>query len=314
MGRIQRFVQKRKKDIPFWIEIQKRKYTSIFNYKRLAQDMELVTTEYPYNAYYGLDKIVKKIEGLSKFQRLEAGIEHGLTLQSEDVSQVLLDQNRIYVFGSERSDHIQKLHPDKEIVTHNNFISYVKGKYSPLRISLMKKKMGKTLLCFPTHSTHHIADVFDQDSLITEIDRIKEEHGFKTVLVCLYWKDILQGRDEPYIAAGYKIVTAGHLYDSFFLNRLKSIVQLSDMVITNGWGTHIGYAICENRPVYMFLIKRQYVTLDEEKCSVDEFNSIFETVEESDAFSNKFLEVFGSYSELISDEQRKFVRKYWGDF
>lgn len=58
-------------------EIKKREKYSIFNYKELAKDMELVTKEYGYNSFYGLADIVKKVEGLPLNKPLDAAIEHG---------------------------------------------------------------------------------------------------------------------------------------------------------------------------------------------------------------------------------------------
>ena len=309
MSRIQRFISKRKRDIPFWFEIQKRKHTSIFNYERLAQDMELVTIEYPFNAYYGLANVVKKMEGIPRRKRLEASIEHGIRYVDDDIWSDLLLKDTIYIFGNARAEWLRKIHPDKNIVTHRNFLAYVKGMYSSDTIQRLKEKNGKTLLCIPTHSTHHVADVFNQDVLIDKIEKLKEEYAFKTVMVCLYWKDILQGRQVPYVEAGYTVVTAGHIYDGFFLNRLKSILQLSDVVVTNDGGSHVGYAVYEERPVYLFYVPLEHVALDDE---VD--MSEYGKTEGYMSFTSELRRLFGEYSEEINEEQREFVRAHWGDF
>lgn len=308
-GRIARFISKRKKDIPFWIEIKKRRYTSIFNYNRLAKDMELVTIEYPYNAYYGLHKIVKKIEKIPRIKRLEYGIEHGLLAPQDLLWDVLAAHDKVYIFGNARENMLRKEYPSHQIVTHRNFMAYVRGNYSSARIRRLKKKFGKTLLIIPTHSTHHVADTFDQSVLIKETERIKRDYRYETVMVCMYWKDILLNRHLPYQKAGYKIVTAGHIYDENFLCRLKSILQLSDMIITNDTGSHIGYAIFENRPVYMYRVKSDNIALDDE---VD--ITIYQYSEKRTRFSDRFLELFGTYLEEITDEQREFIRAHWGDF
>lgn len=309
-NRIKRFIEKRKKDIPFWIDIQKRKYTSIFNYERLAQDIpELVTKEYSFNAYYGIVYWIKKAEGIPKRCRLEAGIEHGIGTYCQDFWEPLLSQNKIYVFGSARDEFLMQLHPDKELIHHKNFMAYVKNAYCPFKIRVMKKKLGKTLLCFPTHSTHHVVDRFDQSLLIQEIEKIKVEHNYDTVLVSVYWKDIHEGRHQEYLNAGYKVVTMGHIFDPNFLIRLKTVLSMSDMVITNGVGSHIGYAIYENVPVYLFDVPIEHVALDNQ---ID-FSS-YGLTDEYLRFASDFKILFGSWSEEITVEQRELVRLNWGDF
>lgn len=309
-NRIKRFIDKRKKDIPYWIDIQKRKYTSIFNYERLAQDIpELITKEYPYNAYYGIADLVKKEKGIPKRQRLEAAVEHGVGDYSQDLWDALLSQKKIYVFGSARDELLRKLHPDKELIHHKNFMAYVKSAYGPIRTKFEKMRFGKTLLCFPTHSTHHVVDRFDQTPLIQEIEKIRIEHNFDTVLVSVYWKDIHEGRHLPYIDAGYKIVTMGHIYDNCFLRRLKAVLSISDMVITNDVGSHIGYAIHECVPVYQFFVPIEHVALDEE---VD--FSIYGMTDSHQVFSKECTSLFGTYSEEITEAQREFVRLNWGEF
>ena len=44
------------------------------------------------------------------------------------------------------------------------------------------------------------------------------------------------------------VVTAGYIMDPLFLSRLKSIIQLSDLTMSNNVGTHLGYCIYLNKP------------------------------------------------------------------
>ena len=309
-NRIKRFIEKRKKDIPFWIELQKRRYTSIFNYERLAQDIpEVITKEYAFNTYYGIVDLIKKEKGLPKRQRLEAAVEHGVSHHYQDIWDSLLTQDKIFLFGSARDEFLKEKYPDKELLHHRNFMASVDGIYNPAKIRRFKRKFGKTLLCIPTHSTHHVVDTFDQMPLITEIERIRQMYGYDTVLVSVYWKDIHEGRHLPYVDAGYKVVTMGHIYDKYFLRRLKSVLDIADLVITNEVGSHIGYAIFENTPVYQYFIPVSHVAIDED---VD--FSIYEPNEGRNLFSDECKRLFGIYSEEITEEQREFVRLNWGEF
>ena len=93
----------------------------------------------------------------------------------------------------------------------------------------------RTLLLFPKHSSHHIHVVYDAAQLLKEIEDVTGR--FDRVMACLYWKDILLGRDEEYRRAGIKLVTAGHMFDDGFLHRLMAIIDMADLVVSSQPGT-----------------------------------------------------------------------------
>lgn len=313
VNRIKRFINKRTPIIKHWLEVQKRKKLSIFDYEKLSESMELNTVDYFANAYYGNASIIKKIEGIPRWKRLEAGVEHGVGYVDEDIWEFLKQFQRIYVFGNLRCRIMKEKYPDKDIRTHGVFIQNVKRGVLPDRkVKSLKEELGKTLLVFPTHSAEFFIDSFDQSPLVELIEKTKEEHGFDTVLVSVYWKDIQLGRAKIYEDAGYTVVSAGHIYDMTFYRRLKSILALADVVMTNGFGSHLGYAIVEKKPVYFHYFKAAF------KCLNGQFTDQ-QTAEYNDTYGLRLAndtctQLFGEYSETITQEQREFVREYWGDF
>ena len=79
----------------------------------------------------------------------------------------------------------------------------------------------------------------------------------------------------------------------------KDLIMLSDMMLTNGLGTHIGYSICLGKPVF-FYNQKTYVNSESK-------NSLSDT-------ESEFIKEFGDFSFSISNAQEKLVKEYWGNW
>ena len=84
--------------------------------------------------------------------------------------------------------------------------------------------------------------------LIKQIKNLVNSHNIKTVLICLYWKDIKMGIHKNYEKAGFKIVCSGYRDDIFFLARLRSLIEISDLTASNSVGTHVPYCLTLEKP------------------------------------------------------------------
>lgn len=288
-------------------EIEKRSHLSIFDYKELSQDMELVTKEYGWNAYYNLDVIVKSIIGIPREQVLYGAIEHGI-LRYNEVAEVTLSQNVIFAFGYRRMKYLQERYPEKRVYSVGPYIQYVSGYLSDDKIKELKKEFGKTLVVFTSHSIPGEHVEFDVNSFIKEIERIKIEYDFRTVIVSLHWKDILTYKlDEPFCEMGYRICCSGHLYDTNFLRRLKSVIDLSDMVMANDTGSYLGYTTTLGKPFYLYYLKPES-TFDEGVVNGEtDYNELY-----YQEFISKAINAYGDYKEEVTDAQIEFVEEYWG--
>lgn len=294
----------------FEYEIWRRSKIDIFNYKKLSKNMNLCTREYGFNAFYGLADILKKQLGIKKEEILIGSIEHGFDYVNS-ISVIDSKPDIIYAFGNKRKEYLEKIFPNKNIYCLSPYIQYVESYYSEDEIKKLKNEFGKTLLVMPSHSIMQGSVEFEKAELLKKIEEIKLKFNFKTVIVCLYWKDVLLGNDNIYLEKGYKICTAGHLYDKNFLKRLKSIILLSDVVIGNDIGTNIGYCICLNRPFYLCYSKAKV------NYNIEEDNDAFikkRDLEYEVYMASKLNELFGHYRENITNEQIIFVRDYWGNW
>lgn len=288
-------------------EVQKRKQYSIFDYKNLSKEMKLVTKEYGYNAFYGLAGIVKKGIGWDENVILDAAIEHG-PYPKNVISEVDSLKEIMYTLSERRSSYLRTVFPNKTIYAIGPYIQYVKPILSEAEMTSLKNKYGKILLVFHAHSTPHVSVDFEQNDFINKVEEIKDKGKFDTVMVCMYWKDVLRTKDVEFFNKEYKICTAGHMFDPNFLLRLKSIIALSDMTMSNSAGTHVGYCVCLN--------KAHYLVYNDLK--ITHANTEHENPEEDEQYYNEFLskalKCFGTYKETIEDKDLEFVREYWGNW
>lgn len=185
------------------------------------------------------------------------------------------------------------------------YIAYAEPFLSENKFKYYKNKLGKCLTVFPTHSTHWVDVSYDTEAFCKKIKEIKNAYSFDSVRICLYWKDIINGFHKIYQDNGFKCVSAGHIYEKNFLPRLKSIIELSDVTMSNAYGTHVAYSFCLNKPHFLF--KQEYNhkvhkrddQMKEIKRSVIQENNIL------------FENLFGIYKEKITKEQKTFAEKFF---
>lgn len=131
------------------------------------------------------------------------------------------------------------------------YIHYARKYYSEQQEKELKEKLGRTLLVFPNHSI----EALEQDEEISYclLDKVFEKYAkdFDTVLVSAYWRDVGDKILAEYEKRGAKIVSAGFRSDQSFIRRLKTISSLSDAVVFDGIGTHVGFCYYLNKPVFM---------------------------------------------------------------
>ena len=243
------------------------------------------------------------------FNFLTEYLEHGVCFINTPESSRLLGYinrpfiSKVYTFGSIRhkyiNQYLEQNNLKREVIEIGPYILYAKNFYDEEKLGEIKKKYGKILLVYPQHSIEDSHVSYEIQDLISEIK--SKSHFFDSVFVCLYWKDILIHPDyvKQYEDAGFTVVSNGHRSDPKFLSRQKDLIMLSDMMLTNGLGTHIGYSICLGKPVF-FYNQKTYVNSESK-------NSLSDT-------ESEFIKEFGDFSFSISNAQEKLVKEYWGNW
>lgn len=234
-------------------KIRQRSKLALTNIESLSKHINMFspfTNEIqPINDWYGHAKILKKFLGLSENYQFKFIIEHGLYL-SNQVADIELESNlpSFITYSSYRAKVLRKIRPYVFVV--GPLIHYASHYLTNKELKEEKRRLGKTLLFFPSHSLIGLKNEYDLNWSYRKIEAIGKK--FDTIRVCLYWKDVLLGKHEFYQKRGLECVTAGHVLDPMFLPRLKSIIQLSDLTVSNDASSPLSYCIYMNKPHIIF--------------------------------------------------------------
>ncbi len=290
-------------------EISRRKKLSFADIDMLAANINILS---PYsseinmpNDFYGHAKVLKEFLGLKEKDSFKFIIEHGIAL-SNYVNDLELESglNSIVTFSDFRKDILKKF--KKHSFAIGPIIHYAKGVLSNKQIEAEKKRLGKTLLVFPSHATLDVRSQYDMKEFGKFIKSY--EKSFQTIRVCLYWKDILDGLGEYYKDQGFECVTAGHILDPLFLPRLKSIIECADYSVSNEAGTHIGYCVYLKVPHYIF---EQKQVIQGKKKEVERAYKILNTPGALESYY-QVVSAFTKKTSRISARQKHIANLYWG--
>jgi hypothetical protein len=238
-------------------------------------------------------------------------LEHGISFCQRsgicESTYINLDKRRnIYTYSDYRKKIIQSYGISQRVVTVGPYIIGASFFHNQERRRSIKERFGKILLVFPVHSLRDLRAEYDIRSLIDEIVRI--QCHFQSVFICLHYVDILNNRHLRFEKLGFTIVSAGSQEDIWFLSRLKDLIILSDMTMSNAMGTHIGYSISMNKPHYFFCQSVDYTA----NGTIHTYQS--SEAQEKEKLSPEFIKLFGEFSWNISREQIDICKYYWGNF
>lgn len=263
---------------------------------------------------YSMNRILKKYAGFPYSYKIHALIEHGVILTDYVGGAFRAHEYLPSIVSSKyRVDILKKEKNFNGAYAIGPFIHYVDSLLNSKEIKEEKERLGKTLLVFPSHSIDGNLSNFDYEKFCDNIKIYGAD--FDSVRICMYYKDIQLNRHEIYQKNGFEVVTAGHFNDYNFLSRLKSIIELSDMTMSNDIGTHLGYCIYLNKPHFLDLNQKiKYSAENDDKNSKLMINNINEFIKTQNKNSNftKINELFSIYNTKITKDQYNIISYLWG--
>ena len=283
-------------------ENDRRERMSIFDYKALSQPIPYYPEEKMRDSnYYGYAQAIKKYAGVDK---LNAALEHGLYLGDRiSTAEGYRTTRSVIAMSQNRVDSFKNHGLKKPILAIGPYIYYAEPLLKEDEFAALKRELGKVLLVMPVHAAKGTSVDYSHKVLLDFIESIRDEYN--TVLICIHFRDVLNNPVcvSEYEEKGYRVVCAGNEYDYNFVRRLKSIIMLSDYVLSNSHGTNTGFCLSLGKP--------QTVVYD--KDLVKKHNAYTEEVKRiRDAQVKEIEEAFSEYSPEITDYQRQVIEKYWG--
>lgn len=269
----------------------------------LAADRQLVTTEiHPPNDYYGHATILKKYADFPATEPLPLGIQHGVRFDLDYWRHDYRKDHAVGLVPSPWRVEVIREKVQRKLHAIGPYLHYAQSLLAPEKVSAIRAILGKTLLVFPAHSTQYTAVDFD---IAAFCERLADAgKNFSTVLVCLYWKDILHGAREHYEKRGLRCVTAGHMLDTAFIPRLRALLEISDATLSNQVGTHLGYSLYLGKPHQLISTEINRNFASEEHRSSSTANTRLD--------GDTFRERFAPTPNTITPEHLELAEKYWG--
>lgn len=183
------------------------------NLGKLCADRQPHTVEkFGGSNFYGVANIYKQYAGLPLTKPLPGIVLHGVSLHTHWVwiREANAGVPAVYCYPEFRREIYEK-HGKKIILSASPFAyaaEMLKGQAQPER---------KGLIFFPTHSSHHITSKYNGDILAEKLSEFDDK--YKPITICLYWKDYLLGAAKPFQERGFKVISAGHMFDKLFMYR-----------------------------------------------------------------------------------------------
>lgn len=242
-----------------------RMQTSTSELRESCRDRPLVTPElHEPNDFYGHAYWLKKYCGLPGARALKVAVEHAVFLNDSHWDVDLRTRMPVFLCATELHAREHEQRTGRRAIAIGPLLCYVPGS-----TPTPPPAPDAHLVVFPAHCSHLVDADFDTDELISRIEVLRRE--YQQVSICLYWRDVERGLDRLFASRGYACVSAGHMFSRHFLPRLLGILQSASAVFTNEVGTHVLYAVLQDRPVWIVPQRIEYrdrvrgtdVTLDD---------------------------------------------------
>lgn len=281
----------------------------LYDIEALARDRELVTPElHAPNAYYGNAATLKAYAGLAPDYAVKAAIMHGPFFPTLFWGDELHAALPVLFSVNRASLPILGAKTDKALFSIGPYVHYAQSLFDPAALADEKRRLGKTLVVFPPHSTHHIKADYHEGWLCDHIERLGKQ--FHTILICLYWKDVLHGRAKAFRDRGFQCLTAGHIFDPLFLHRLKTILCLSDAIVSYAFSSIIGYAVSMNKPLVVARCQGEAYLAPSEIIARDTCNALVD--KDSLRYRAAMYTLFAEFTNQFNQEQIDTIELMWG--
>ena len=190
--------------------------------------------------HYGHDVQLKRHAGLPLIGApLPWLLEHGLKVSRTATFESPRPWTQGYLcMGSLRAAWLQERFA-LPAVPIGPWVAYARPLLSSEEIQQLRDELGPTLLVVLAHSWDEVERKSDMAACIDAVLSTARAGGYASVIWLRHWKDpVLKG-----LPASWIVACNGHRSNPWFLDALRTLLELSDGMVSNAFGTHLGYGV-----------------------------------------------------------------------
>ena len=202
----------------------------------------------PSSHHYGHDLQLKRFAGLPLVgPPLPVLLEHGLKVARSSRFELpkAWARHGYFCMGSLRAQWLREEYgvPAWAI---GPWINFAKPLLSADQIAAQRQFWGKTLLVVLAHSWDQVERSMDLHACISAIEAIAQIENYQQVVWLRHWKD----PEELPLPKSWVKACNGHRSNPWFLDAMRTLLELSDGLASNAFGTHLGYGIALNKKLH----------------------------------------------------------------
>jgi|GEM_PF-3458528 len=260
---------------------------------------------YAPNNNYGFASILKAYSGYPRNKAIMGVIPHAIYLHDAGIfpGELNCSLPAVLNYPEFRSTIWKKLAKKKQIIPSASPFLYALRLFKPE----VKEKEKKGTLYFPPHSTALVTMSFNQELLIKQLNDLPEH--LKPITVCVHWHDVTLNLHQFFQSHGFKVVSAGHMYDENFIFRWLHLVSAFKYTMGGNVSSPLFYSVSAGTP--HFLIDSQFEY--EEHESFQAYSTQNNPYSKRASFRLKRIwQLFSAFTETITEEQKELVNYCMG--
>lgn len=119
------------------------------------------------------------------------------------------------------------------------WIAYARPLLPVREIQGLRQDLGPTLLVVLAHSWDRVERRMDLPACVAAVQEQTALGGYRSVIWLRHWKD----PPLPDLPPEWIVACNGHRSNPWFLDAMRTLLELSEGVASNAFGTHLGYGV-----------------------------------------------------------------------
>jgi hypothetical protein len=260
--------------------------------------------------HYGHDIQLKRYAGLPLIGTpLPLLLEHGLKVARESTFESPKPWSKAFLcMGPLRARWVEERF-NMPAIPIGPWVAYTRSLLAPEQEAELRAALGRTLLVVLAHSWDAVERRMDLGRCLKAVQTIQRRGAYQSVIWLRHWKD----PQWPGLPPDWIVACNGHRSNPWFLDCLRSLMQLSDGLATNAFGTHLGYGLLCSQQLHWI-----DVTAEQDLAQLKPRQADLEALEwqERQRLSGDLEQLLaddsGAWSAACQRDVRALLDPYWG--